>query len=459
MQHRAQLTEGPVGRTLLRLAVPMLGGTFAITAFNLADAYFVSKLGTLELAAMGFTFPVVMVIGGVAMGLGMGAASVISRAIGEGDHHRVKGLTTDSLVLAFLVVGVFSMVGLLTIGPLFRLLGASEQVLPLIREYMTIWYASVAFLILPMLGNNIIRAAGNTVFPSLIMIAAALINVVLDPLLIFGLYGFPRLGLTGAAVATALSRGLTLIAALSVLHFRFHMLDPSRSSLAAMWESWRKVLHIGVPTALTNLLAPLSIGLITRLVASFGEHAVAAFGAGARIERFAFMVPMALGVSQVPFIGQNWGAGRPDRVALCRRYSNRFALLWGVVCLAAFLLSGGWIARQFSQDTRVVDALALYLWILPLGYGMQEVHRYASFAFNAIGEPSRSVALNVLRVVVFVLPGAFIGARLGGLTGLFCGIALAQVAAGSIALRWAHRRFDVAEAAAGPVPSDPVGTP
>ena len=438
---RAKLAEGPVGRTLLKLALPMLGGTFAMTAFHLADTYFVSRLGTRELAAMSFTFPVVMTVASIAMGLGMGAASVVSRVIGEGDHHKVRRLTTDSLVLSVLIVVAFSVAGLMTISPLFRLLGASEDILPLIRQYMMVWYATIAFVIVPMVGNGLIRAAGDTVFPSLIMIAAAVLNCLLDPILIFGLFGLPRLGLLGAAVATAVSRGVTFFAALAVLHFRFRMLDASRPAPAAIWLSWRRVLHVGAPTALTNLLRPLSLGIITRLVASFGEAAVAAFGAGARVERFAFLVPMALGVSQVPFIGQNWGAGRPDRVALCRRYSNRFALLWGLVCLGLFLLLAHPIARSFSNEAAVIDTLVLYLLILPLGYGMQEVHRYACFAFNAIGEPRSSVLLNVLRVAGLLVPGAFIGASLAGITGLFCGMAAAEILAGAAALLWGRRRF------------------
>jgi len=426
---------------LTRLAVPMLGGTFAMTAFHLADTYFVSQLGTTHLAAMSFTFPVVMVVASIAMGLGMGAASAVSRAIGEGDSGRVRRLATHSLALSFLVVGILCVVGLLTMDPLFRALGATEDTLPLIREYMTVWYATLAVVILPMMGNNLIRAAGNTVFPSAIMILAALLNAVLDPILIFGLWGFPRLELLGAAAATAVSRALTLVASAAVLHFRFRMLDVSRPDLSDVWASWKTVLHVGAPTALTNLLRPLSAGLITRLVASFGEAAVAAFGTGARIERFAFLVPMALGVSQVPFIGQNWGAGRRDRVVLGRKYSNGFALLWGVACLGACVAFARPIAGCFSRDPDVVYPLMLYLLILPVGYGMQEVHRYSCFAFNAIGEPMNSIWLNFLRVVVLLIPGAYIGARLGGIVGLFWGMAVAEIIAGAAGLFWSNRRF------------------
>ena len=450
MRNKATLTEGPVGRRLFLLAAPMLGGTFAMTAFHLADTYFVSRLGTLQLAAMGFTFPVIMFVACIARGLGMGTTSVVSRAIGAGDHDGARRVTTHSLILAVAVVGFFSVVGLLTIGPVFRMLGASDEVLPLIRRYMVVWYSGIAFMIVPMMVNDVVRAAGDTVWPSLIMILAAGLNVVLDPILIFGLWGFPRLELQGAAVATVISRGLTLVAALLVLHFRHRLLDLSLPSLRAMWASWRRVLHVGIPASATNLLMPLMSAIITRVVASFGEPAVAACGAGGRIGMFAFMIPMALGVSQVPFIGQNWGAGRLDRVNLCREYSNRFALYWGMCCAATFLLVSNHLAPLFSTDPRVVDILALYLGVVPLGFGMREIHRYVGFSFNAIGYPMHSAAVNAIRIVGFVIPCAVLGARGFGLSGMFWGMVVADVASACVALLWARRVFRTLEAEQAP---------
>lgn len=136
MRPKARLTEGPVGRRLFLLAVPMLAGTFAMTTFNLADTYFVSRLGTLPLAAMGFTFPVIMFIGCIAHGLGMGTTSVVSRSIGEGDYEAARRITTHNLILAVAVVAVLAAVGWLTIEPVFRAIGATDDVLPLIRQYM-----------------------------------------------------------------------------------------------------------------------------------------------------------------------------------------------------------------------------------------------------------------------------------------------------------------------------------
>ena len=181
----AKLIEGPVQRTLIRLTLPMVLGTLGMVIFNLSDTFFVGQLGTNQLAALTFTFPVVLVVGSLAMGLGIGASAVISHAIGEGNYNKVKRLTSDSLTLSLIFVGFFALVGLFTINPLFRLLGASGEILTYISQYMTIWYLGVVFVVIPMVGNNAIRASGDTKTPGLIMVFASFINIVFKGSLFF----------------------------------------------------------------------------------------------------------------------------------------------------------------------------------------------------------------------------------------------------------------------------------
>ncbi|MFH1864288.1 MAG: MATE family efflux transporter, partial [Candidatus Eisenbacteria bacterium] len=222
---------------LARLTAPMILGMVGIHLFHLVDTFFVGRLGTQELAAMSFTFPVVFVIQGMSLGLGLGASAVISRAIGEGDWGRVRRLTTDSLALAFLIVAFLIVVGLFTIDPVFRLMGATDEFMPLIRSYMLVWYPGMIFVVMPMVGNNAIRATGDTRTPSLIMITAACVNGVLDPLFIFGIGPFPRLELAGAALATVIGRSITFTLALLILARRERMLTRSFPGLRALWHS------------------------------------------------------------------------------------------------------------------------------------------------------------------------------------------------------------------------------
>ena len=211
------VTSGSLERHLVRLTVPTIGGMFAITVFNLTDTFFVSRLGTEPLAAMGFTFPVIMFIGSVSMGMALGAGSVLARAMGKGDHHLMNRIATDGILLSILTVLIVSTLGLLTMEPLFRFLGATEHTLPLVKDYMSIWYIGVVAFIMPPVGDSSMRALGDMKRPLIVMMVCAVFNVILDPILIFGLLGFPAMGIAGAALATILSRFAGMVTTLSFL--------------------------------------------------------------------------------------------------------------------------------------------------------------------------------------------------------------------------------------------------
>lgn len=436
---QARLTTGPVGRTLAALAGPMLIGHFSVVAFNLTDTFFVSRLGTDALAAMSFTFPVVMFIGSLAVGLGIGTSSVISRAIGHGDQHRVRRLTTNALMLGVLVVAVFVLAGLATIRPLFGAMGARGEVLHLVEQYMTVWYVGMVFVVVPTVGNYAIRSTGDAISPSAIMIGANVGNLALDPLLIFGLLGLPRMGIVGAAAATVIARALSLVASLAVLHFGKRMLLLSRPHAAELWRSWGQVLYVGLPAATTILLRPVSLGVITRMVASFGPAAVAAIGAGGRVEMFAMMLVIALASVIVPFVGQNWGAARFDRVRAAHRLAGWFAFAWGLLCLVAFYVAARPVARLFSDEAAVIDNLALYLRIVPLGYGLMGVSVVICSGMNAINRPLHATAVNVIRMLVLTIPLAVLGGWWLGVGGIFAAMALANILAGALSVPWLGR--------------------
>ena len=438
-QKTARLTEGSVPGTLVSLTLPMIAGMLGMTAFNLADTFFIGQLGTRELAAMSFTFPVVMTISSLSQGLGVGASAIISRAIGVGNQQRVQRLTTHGLLLSVLLVAVFAIVGLLTIEPVFRLLGASDEVLPLIRQYMSIWYLGVVAVVVPQVGNNAIRATGDTKTPSMVMLVAVIINIILDPLLIFGLGPFPRLELAGGALASVLARMVTLLVSLWILYARERMITFAVPKVRELLNSWKQILYIGLPTAVTNMMVPLSAGIITRLIASFGATAVAAFGVATRLESFALMVVMALVSVLSPFVGQNWGAKQYGRAEEGIRYSQRFALTWGVVMVVVLGLSSGWLAALFNDDPAVVHTVRTYFWILPLSYGLYGLLKLTTIVMSVLNKPLRSSLLTLTQAFALYIPLAYLGSELFGLPGIFGGAALSYLVAGLVAYFWLKR--------------------
>ena len=205
------LTKGPVAGNLRRQAGPFALGLVAIFSFEAVDLFFIGQLGDAPLAAIGFTLPVIWLLYGIGIGFEAGAASCVSRAVGKGNQSLARRLTTDTAVLASMVALVLCFIGLATIEPVFRLLGAPADLMPQINAYMQVWYwvAPIDVALWTCLAS--IRARGNALLESKIIIAAAMLNLVLDPLFIFGLFGFPRLEIQGAAVATLVSAATMLI--------------------------------------------------------------------------------------------------------------------------------------------------------------------------------------------------------------------------------------------------------
>lgn len=180
---RPDLLKGDIQATMKQMTVPVLFGMITLMSFNLVDTFFISMLGTAELAAVSFTFPVTFTVISLAIGLSIGTSAVIARALGGGDEQSARSDGLAALWLSAYLVIALSVVGYLTIDPLFRILGAKDDTLPFIHDYMEIWFFGAVFLITPMIGNAVLRAAGDTKTPSILMACAGLLNAVLDPIL------------------------------------------------------------------------------------------------------------------------------------------------------------------------------------------------------------------------------------------------------------------------------------
>lgn len=406
---------------------------FAITIFNITDTFFVSRLGTEALAAMGFTFPVIMCVGSFSMGISMGAGSVMARAVGRGDHHLMQRTATDGIVLSVLMVAVISMIGWFTIDPLFTLLGTSPTELPLVRQYMHIWYAGVIAVIMPPVSDSCMRATGDMIRPLIVMIVCALLNVILDPILIYGLWGCPRLGIAGAAYATVASRIVGMITTLGFLHFHSHLLDLRQPKRHEVIASWKRILQMGIPNATTYLITPLARGLLTRIAATTGGTAgVAAFAAGSRIESFLFIIGMAIAIALMPIVGQSWGAKRYNRVNLARAYANKIALRYGILSWIMCLVLGRLAATVFSQDGQVLQWTTLYLWIITFGHAGLHICNWTSAQLNAIGKAKWATVISLAGNLGLVVPLAYLGQYLQGYRGMLFGICAGQLLAGGI---------------------------
>ncbi|WP_108649303.1 MATE family efflux transporter [Dongshaea marina] len=435
------LLSDPIPQTLTRMGAPMALGIIAILTFNLVDTFFIGLLGTQALAAVSFTFPVTFMLSSILMGLGVGLSSVLAHTLGEGDRHLAAKLASHGILLGLVSILILANLCHLWMNPLFRLLGAPESLLPLIRSYMVIWFTALPLLAIPMLGNAAIRATGDTRTPAIVMTVAGLVNGVVDPLLIFGLGPFPQLGIQGAVIASALSWLIALVVSLYILRQREKLLVFEVASLRELVDNWRRILRIALPASLTNLLTPFANAILMMIFARFGTEVVAAYGAASRVESLLLIVIMALCSVLAPFVAQNTGAAQHQRSRTALFVSIRFSILSGLLLYGIIFVISPWVAMAFSSHPRVEELITLYLRIVPLGYGMQGCLMLLASALNGLQAPVASLLFNGMRLFVFVVPFAWLGSQLAGTTGIFCGLLAASLCSGAIALHFSARSF------------------
>ena len=432
------LVQNGVKSTLIAMAFPMLAGTFAMNAYNITDAWFVAQLGTYSLAAIGFTFPVIMMLSCVSMGLGSGITTLTSHALGRKDHEDAAHFSTYGMAFAMLVSAVIAVAGYFSITPIFVRLGADEQTLPLIRDYMRIWYIGAPTMCLPMIGNGILISMGDSKNASRLMMLGTLINLLLNPVFIFGWFGIPAMGIRGSALATVIAQSISMVWLFRLL-FKYRLLKVSGWHVRDALKAVKSILRFGIPGMLSTALMPVSATIITRILSGFGNEAVAACGVAGRIEMFAFIIPMALGMSMTPFISQNFGAGRLDRIRSAVGMSYRFALYYGGGVAVLFFVCARPLGVLFSSDPRVVEILVAYIRIIAFGYGLMETHRYSSMILTGMHRPMSATVLNMFRIVVLLIPLSYLGAELYGVRGVFVGRLVTDVLVGVIGILWVRR--------------------
>jgi len=431
------LTEGPVFGHIFRMLLPMSFGILAMMLVGIIDTYWVGTLGTAQQAAVQMSFPITMLVMSVSIGLGAGAVSAVSRAAGRKDGTSISRMATDALTLSFLSVGLVSILGIIFVEQIFRGLGASESMLPHVVDYMTVWFAGIVLIVGPMVASNILRALGNAVIPSLMMIAAALVNLILDPIFIlddvFGLMPGLGWGVSGAALATVAANAFTFVMVMAYLIFKEKLIDLSIPDFSEVWHHWIDIARVGIPACISNIFNPfaLTVAMSSLGMARFGDAAVGGLGVAGRVEAFAIVPLFALSASIGAVTGQNGGAERLDRVREAFRSSFLFCIGWSFSLALVLWLGADLIAAAFLPSEAGRSVAIQYWHIVPLtvaGYGITIA---ASAGFNGLGRPGHGVVITSGRALGLMVPFVIIGGMMfDGPEGVIYGIAAANLVAG-----------------------------
>jgi len=418
-------------RQLWQQTWPMALGVMSLLGFYLVDSIFVARLGTAPLAAQSFTFPLAFLVIGVQVGIGIAIAALISRAIGAGQQDQANRLGALVLTGGGLLLGLLLLLLWLLQAPAFSLIGASDAIRELIRPYWAIqvlamWVGGVLYF-----GYSLFRAHGNTRFPGLMMVLTSLLNLMLDPILIFGVGDWDGFGLPGAALASLLAFAIGL--GILVLALRGKGWVQRHGMLVQMRVSAWPFAQIAGPAMISQLMPPLAAMLATALVARAGDQAVAAWGMASRLESFSIVLVLGMTMALPPWLGRCYGGNDWDTVRRLMRVAAAMVIGWQLVLGLLMALLAAPLAGLLVDTAPVQAYLTLLIRWLPPSYGLLGVCMLVVSASNALGWPMRAMLISFLRLFLCYLPLLWLGYQLGDFGGLALGAAFGNLLAGVMA--------------------------
>ena len=439
---RGSFTEGSLTRHVRRLSGYMILGFLAMTVAQLIEAVYLGVYGKEELAAVAFTFPVVMALSAMTRGLGIGAGAVLARAMGRGDREEAGRLATHGLVLVLVFTITASVFIFLWAQEIFTLLGARGVVLDRVLNYVQVWCIGFPAFGVAMIGSLMMRSFGDPAYPGMVMTLGSILQVILGPLFIFGFMGIDELGIAGAAWAFVIARSGSFAMTLYWFALKERIV---RIEAARFFESCKAILHVGLPATATNLVGPVAAAVSTRLLSDFGTTVIAGFGVASRIEAVVSMVVIGISASTGPLVGQNWGARLYDRVEEAIRICIRYCMAWSLA--AALIMWGGaeFFITLVNEDPSLRETALRFLYIVPITIGFMGMASVATSTFNALSRPIPPLVLSIGQLVILYVPAAMAGLHFWGYTGIFFAMGFANVASGIMGWFWSRRMLNRAK--------------
>jgi putative MATE family efflux protein len=402
----AKLVSGSIPRHLVQQTLPAVIGVAAIMSIGIVDAYFIGQLGSDALAAISFIFPVAVASTSLGVGVMVGINSVVARALGEGDDAKAARRANFGIVFAALCGVVMGLSLWLAIDVIFTAMNAPAHLMPLIRAYMTPYATGFPLSLMIMGFNGVLRGQGEARRTSTVSIIYAGANMVLNPLLIGGGFGWAGFGIAGSAYATVIGWGIGVLTAMVLLRGTSLPLNLALLRTCNLVEQARAIIRVGLPAAFSNAINPLGLAVLTALVALEGEAAVAGFGAAGRLQSFVIVPLLGLSGAIGGIVGQNWGAGRFDRAREAALWAAGFCVVWGLTVALAMIAAGEHFAQVFTDDPAVIAEFARYLEIAAWGYAGFGLLIVGNGVMNAVDKAWYALLQSLARVFLVMLPVA-----------------------------------------------------
>jgi len=433
------LADTDIGALLWRLSIPATVGMVVMATYNLVDAIFIGRgVGTLGIAGLAICFPVQMIILAIGQLIGMGSASIISRALGAGDEARAHRALGNAITLTFLFAAALTTGGIVFLDQLLGIFGATEEILPYARDYLSVILWGTAFRTYAMSHNNIIRSEGRAKVAMTVMLIGAGVNIALDPIFIFGL----DMGMRGAALATVLAQACTTT-------FIVIYLASGRSSLSMRLRDLRlsppivrETLAVGASSFGRMAAGSAAVVILNRTLGHHGGNtAIATYGILNRLLHFAFMPVIGFSQALQPVAGYNYGSRQFDRAKRALRISSVRSTIFAAGVFVVLIVFARPLVELFTRDRELMELSVPALRTIALAFPMVGIQMMGAAMFLALGRAGPALFLSLSRQIIFLIPLVLVLPLVMGLNGVFVAFPIADVLATGVTVIMLTREF------------------
>jgi len=422
----SRMGEEPIVKLLFKLSAPAIIGMIIQAMYNIVDSIYVGRLSTDALSALSISFPVQMFLIAIGVGTGVGTSSLISRLLGQGNKKRANNVAEHVFFIA-IIYGIFGgLLGIFFSENIIRLFTDDPVLIDLGYQYINIILTGSIAIFIPATFNYILRGEGNTFVPMLTMIIGAVLNMIIDPFLIFGLGPFPQLGVAGAAYATVFSRFIGGIFIVFVLFSDKNELTLKLEDFEFDFQIIKEIYNIGIPAMANRLLFSVAVVFINLILGAFSSTAIAVMGLIFRMQSFFLMMVFGLTQGYLPIVGYNYGHNNPERMKKTILIGSAAALSFGIIGFIVFQLFPGVIIRLFNSDPKLLNIGVGALKRVSLSYFFMVLNIIGVATFQAVGKGMPSFAITFLRQAIFLVPGMYLLGEFFGLDAVWFSFPIAE---------------------------------
>jgi len=408
MQKTNHLTEGPILKSLVRLSIPIILANILQTAYQITDTFWVGRLGTVAVAAVSISFPIIFLIISFGGGLAMAGTILVAQYKGKQDQKTINHITYQTLLMVIIVSAVLSIIGYFLSPHLINLMGVEPNVFSEAIIYMKISFLGMIFMFAYMVFQSLMRGVGDVKTPMYIVLGTVLLNLILDPLFIFGYKFIPSFGVAGAAVATVGTQGLAAVIGIFILIKGNHQIQLRLDDLKPDFGLIKKMFKIGIPASIEHSTRALGMTVMTFLVTAFGTCTLAAYGIGTRILSFVIVPALGLSIATSTLVGQNIGAGKIKRAEKITKLSSFTGfIVLTIIGIIMFLFAEQISTIFIPGEIDTIQSSALFIKLMSLTFGFIGVQMALNGAFRGSGNTLISMILSILSLWFLRFPIAY----------------------------------------------------